>query len=251
MMPAAIERIEEALFKAARDLERAEKQLRSDLRGSGQSLATTMADRRAVMFDHIAMHAPTPGGILIIGEPLAGGACWTGIPYTDAAKARALGFVAPDDTPDSAPGAPAFWGAFDAALARPGVSAEGLFSQCHITPSVPFDAPLTPEVLEAAKAHVHRQLAAARPQVIVSLGATAMQLVGEATHDHDIVDLAAAPENSWLDAWPLAAPSYRLPYVTVRGRAPFRAHFRPLPAAAGPLADEARVGLDLILAQLV
>lgn len=235
-MPA---RVGELLSLAYRDLVGAEARLAEALAPRGVHVGATLADQWPVLHEYLSLYARglSAAGLVVLGGAPDAGSRATGIPFTGAPEARARMGLSVAGASESPSGA-AFWRAVERARATAGdAPLESLFGTMHLTHAHPFDFGAHPEAADAAARHTLRVLEAARPQVVVAVGAEALATLGRALRNRDLVDLARGDESTWIERWPPGSRMVDHPYAEVPVPRPFRARVVPVPSLAGPCAD--------------
>lgn len=228
----------EDLLLAYRELIRDEARLGEKLAKRGLRVGVPIADQWSVLHDYLHLYAEgtSPAGMVVFGGAPDEGSRHTGIPFTGAPEASAMGLGARGQ--DASPAGAPFWGAVDRARRSAGEAPlESFFGTVHLTHAVPFDVHggvLTPEALDVSASHVLRILGALRPQAAVAVGADALAALARALRHHDLAQLAEAPETSWATRWPPTTPLRAYPYVEVPIPRPFRMRIVPVPSLVGP-----------------
>lgn len=240
----------DALVVAYRELLGAEARLGETLSPRGIQVGVSVADQWPTLHEYLHLYARglSPAGLLVLGGAPDEGSRHTGIPFTSAADARDLLGLATGTAAARSPSAAAFWRAVERAReARDKAPLESLFGTMHMAHAQPFDLEPTPEVRQAAAAHVRRLLAEARPQVVVTVGRDALAALGDAVADPRLIDLSRAAEETWSAHYAPGTPLLRYPAVDVPGPRPFRARVVPLPSLSGDAAERATASLQHVL----
>lgn len=245
------ERTGQDLVLAYRDLPDAEARLGETLSQRGVRVGVSVIDQWPVLQEYLDLYARglSPAGALVLAGGPDEGSRATGIPFTGPAEAReALGLGATGDA--RSPGGAAFWRAVSQAQrAVEGAPVDALFGTVHLAHARPFDLPATArEVRAASSAHVRRLLVSARPQAVVTVGAEALATLGDALGDARFLDLAGAPESSWMARWPAGSRLGAYPIADVPGPRPFRVRVVPVPSLEGPSAEGSVDAIAALLA---
>ncbi|MHB8606285.1 MAG: uracil-DNA glycosylase family protein [Thermoplasmatota archaeon] len=226
------------------------------------------ASEAAIDFDALLAQSGPGGAVLLGGSPMATGATDTGIPFTDAPRARdMLGLDVAGGRASSA--SAAFWDvAQRVAARRAGGSFESFFANFHVAHAFPYAvsassgshgearpgglplvaddvARIVAEAPDAALADLRARLATLRPKVLVTFGRFAFESAASlARNRHDLA--AGLAERSW-DGFVLAR-EYGLGARALVAEYPrFRAILVPLDELDGAFAEHARDNLARIL----
>ncbi len=235
-----------ALVDSFRALFDAEATLAEQLSRRKETLHHSIIDQWPTLeeFLHIYGGGLGPAGVLVLAGAPDAESSRTGIPFTGPDQARAQLDLTTSGSGTSAAGV-TFWDAVHDVQARnKNAPLESLFSTVFLAHAVPFavDTPF-PELKQACAQHTRRLLKVLRPQIVVTTGAIALDVLGLATQNTDLSELASTDEGNWTKHWP--AGSRPLAYPSAEATTRFRV--APLPALDGPHAAESRAALVHLL----
>lgn len=196
-------------------------------------------------FLHLYARDLSPAGCLVLAGRPDEGSALTGLPFTGPAQARERLELSVDGGARSRAG-DAFWMAVDEAQAlHDDAPLASLFATVHLAHAIPFCPTVhTPETVELSIGYVNRLLGVARPQVVVAVGSDALGVLGHATANEALEDLARTPESSWATHWSSQTRMLAYPRAEAGGS---RFRVVPVPALDGPHRELAIATLTHVL----
>lgn len=228
----------------------------------GLALTSPLAARWDVVQDFVDAYCRdlTPAGVLVVApDPSVGGAVASGIPLTDAIRAREMLSLDCGGTLAS-PASAEFWRVVDGVRRATGEPPlESLFASVHLAHAIPFGLatrhgePVSvphrvhelPALQRASRALLERLLATTRPQVVLCVGRLAFESVAACADNAHALggELALGWERVVLSrAYSLGLAAYpRADFGS------FRARLVPVDALDGPWADHAQETLAGLL----